>query len=130
MLDTNMVGALIGEKAKAADAGLRRYPVGSVCISVVTEAEVLYELANNPEATRKAALMRQVLSKLVILPWTSGTAAIHAAMRADLRRRGRLLGALDMLIAAHALEAGATLVSTDRAFQHVPGLTVEDWTAA
>lgn len=125
-----MVGALIGEKAKAADAGLRRHPVGSVCISVVTEAEVLYGLANNPEATRKAALMRQVLSRFVILPWTSGTAVIYAAMRADLRRRGQSLGALDMLIAAHALEAGATLVSSDRAFRHVPGLTVEDWTAA
>jgi len=42
---------------------------------------------------------------------------------------GLALQPLDMLIAAHALEAGAVLVSADRAFRFVPGLTVEDWTA-
>jgi tRNA(fMet)-specific endonuclease VapC len=45
-----------------------------------------------------------------------------------LERSGKSLAAMDMLIAAHALEAGATLVSSDRAFRHVPGLTVDDWT--
>ena len=45
-----------------------------------------------------------------------------------MERGGKSLAPLDMLIAAHALEAGATLVSNDRAFRHVPGLTVEDWT--
>jgi tRNA(fMet)-specific endonuclease VapC len=46
-----------------------------------------------------------------------------------MERSGNLLAPLDMLIAAHALEAGATLVSNDRAFRFVPGLAVEDWAA-
>jgi tRNA(fMet)-specific endonuclease VapC len=33
----------------------------------------------------------------------------------------------DMLIAAHALSLGATLVTSDAAFRHVPDLIVEDW---
>jgi tRNA(fMet)-specific endonuclease VapC len=46
-----------------------------------------------------------------------------------MRRAGKALQPLDMLIAAHALDAGATLVTNGRAFRHVPGLEIEDWTA-
>jgi tRNA(fMet)-specific endonuclease VapC len=41
---------------------------------------------------------------------------------------GENLASLDMLIAAHALQIEATLVTNDRAFRHVAGLHVEDWT--
>lgn len=129
MLDTNMVGALIGEKAARGDAGLRRHRVGSVCISVVTEGEVLYGLTNNPAATRKAAQMRALLSRFVILPWTSDVASVYAAVRAAMRRNGRTMGALDMLIAAHALSMDIPLATSDRAFHQVPGLVVENWLA-
>jgi tRNA(fMet)-specific endonuclease VapC len=46
-----------------------------------------------------------------------------------MERAVKSLAPLDMLIAAHALEAGATLVTNDRAFRHVPGLETADWTA-
>lgn len=124
-----MVGALIGEKAARADAGLRRHRVGSVCVSVVTEGEVLCGLADNPAATRKAAQMRALLSRFVILPWTSDVASVYAAVRAAMRRNGRTMGALDLLIAAHALSMGIPLATSDRAFYQVPGLMVENWLA-
>jgi predicted nucleic acid-binding protein len=37
------------------------------------------------------------------------------------------MGNLDMMIAAQALAAEATLVTRDRVFQRVQGLKVEDW---
>jgi predicted nucleic acid-binding protein len=51
----------------------------------------------------------------------------YGLLRAEMQRIGKSLSALDMLIAAHALSLGATLVTTDAAFRHVPGLSVEDW---
>jgi tRNA(fMet)-specific endonuclease VapC len=45
-----------------------------------------------------------------------------------MERSGRPLAALDLLIAVHALNIGATLVTSDRAFGRVAGLHVEDWT--
>jgi len=50
-------------------------------------------------------------------------------MRADQEKQGKLLGPLDMLIAAHALATHSILVSNDAAFGRVAGLIVEDWTA-
>ncbi|WP_309084724.1 PIN domain-containing protein [Chelativorans sp.] len=50
----------------------------------------------------------------------------YGEVRAELRRLGRIQP-LDLLIAAHALQVGATLVTSDRAFQFVPGLAVENW---
>jgi tRNA(fMet)-specific endonuclease VapC len=129
MLDTNIVGALIGARAERFDARLAALPTGSVVLSVLTEAEILFGLAKTPEATRLARLMRETLGRFQILPWTSATALVYAPLRAEMWRTGKSLQPLDMLIAAHALEAGATLVTSDRAFRNVPGLAVEDWTA-
>lgn len=61
------------------------------------------------------------------VPWDSATAECYGAVRAELERQGKLLGPLDLLIATHALGAGAVLVTNDQAFFQVAGLRVEDW---
>lgn len=130
MLDTNAVSRAAGGDYPAIEKRISAYKLGELCLSVITEGEVLFGLAKTPEATRKALLMRAMLSRFSILPWTSEIAATYGHIRADMRRRGHALSALDMLIAAHALSIGATLVTNDRAFRFVPSLAVEDWSAA
>jgi len=49
-------------------------------------------------------------------------------MREEQRRKGRPLSTEDLMIAAHALSLGVTLVTHDRAFSSVDGLETEDWT--
>ncbi len=73
--------------------------------------------------------MTDLLREITVLPWTEATGNVYGGLRASLRRTGKSLAPLDLLIAAHALEAGATLVTNDAAFRHVPGLVVEDWRA-
>jgi tRNA(fMet)-specific endonuclease VapC len=49
-------------------------------------------------------------------------------MRADLERRGQMIGNNDLWIAAHAKTAGMTLVTdNEREFRRVRGLKVENW---
>lgn len=58
-----------------------------------------------------------------------GAALHYAAIRADLRRRGAMIGANDLFIAAHARALGVTLVTNNVAeFQRVKGLKLENWT--
>jgi tRNA(fMet)-specific endonuclease VapC len=128
MLDTNTVSAAARGGSPLLDRRLTDYGVDELCISVITEGEVRFGIAKAPDATRISQLMTVMLTRFAILPWTSETAATYGRLRADMRRRGRALSPLDMLIAAHAISAGVPLATSDRAFTHVPDLRVEDWT--
>ncbi len=129
MLDTNTISDLLKGQSNVARrvsaAGPKR-----LCLSVVTEGELHYGLAKRPDAKKLQTAVRELLLAIEILPWTSDVARRYGAMRADLERRGRPLGSLDLMIAAHALERDAILASRDKGFRAIPGLKVEDWTLA
>ncbi len=129
MLDTNAVGRAVKGHPSVV-ARLSALPKEGICVSVVTEAELLFGLAKAPEATRLATLVRTFLASIDRLPWDSLAAEHYGRVRADLVQRGRSLGGHDMLIAAHALAVGAVLVTSDKALLRVPGLSVEDWMGA
>jgi tRNA(fMet)-specific endonuclease VapC len=103
-------------------------PFSSLCISVISEGELLFGLASVPQAVRLQHAVREFLLRIEVLPWGREAAEHYGALRAELQRKGREFGALDMLIAAHALATRSVLVTNDHAFRHVPGLTAEDWT--
>ena len=102
----------------------------SVCLSVVTEGEMLFGVARRPEAIRLRTAVNALLAAIEVLPWTSATARRYGTLREDLERQGQPLSALDLMIAAHAAEHDMTLVTHDGAFGAVPELRVEDWTQA
>lgn len=128
MLDTNMASALIKNLSPQLRERLAATPVARTCISAVTEAELRFGLAKTPQ-TKHAEAARRFLATIPIMPWDSAAAAAYGTLRAALERAGTPLGALDTLIAAHALALEAELVTADKAFAQAPGLVVADWTA-
>jgi tRNA(fMet)-specific endonuclease VapC len=124
MLDTNALSAVM--KARSPDLDLR-LSIGPFCISVVTEGEIRFGLARRPQRVGFTALAEAVLSRIDIRPWNSTTARRYGPLRAELTALGRPLGPLDLMIAAHAMAEGATLITADRAFAHVPGLAIQDY---
>ena len=127
LLDANTVSHLL----KGHPAVVRRVqtaPMAALCISAITEGELRFGLAKRPEAKRLHLAVAEFLRRVDVLPWTSDVAQTYGPLRADLSRQGKTLAPLDMLIAAHALHAGAILVTNDQAFRQVTGLQIEDWT--
>lgn len=129
MLDTNTASSVLKAQPRVL-ARLAAETPERICLSVVTEAELLFGVAKRPEARKLRVAVDEFLAAIEVLPWSSATARRYATIRAELEGRGKPLGALDLLIAAHAVEHDAILVTNDRAFGAVPGLRLEDWTQA
>lgn len=126
MLDTNMVSHLL----KGHPAAARRVvaaPMASLCISAITEGELLVGLARRPDAKRLHLAVRELLRRVDVLPWDSAAAERYGIVRADMVRQGMIMASLDLLIATHALSKAAVLVTDDRAFLQIADLRIEDW---
>ena len=127
MLDTNTVSHLL-KKHPAVARRVVAAPITSLCISAITQGEMLFGLAKRPDATALHAAVREFLRRVDVLPWDAATAEVYGPARAATQREGRVLAPMDLLIGAHALSVDAVLVTNDRAFAQLPGLAVEDWT--
>lgn len=127
MLDTNTVSNLLKGHPNVAKR-IVAVPITSLCISAITEGELLFGLAKRPFAERLHIAVGEFLRRADVLPWDSAVAKRYGAVRADLQRHGKILSPLDLLIAAHALAVGAVLVTNDRAFGLVANLELQDWT--
>lgn len=127
MLDTNTVSHLIKEHP-AVTRRVVTAPMESLCISAITEGELLFGLAKRPDAARLHIVVREFLRRVEVLPWDSAVAQKYGLVRADMARQGKVLAPLDLLIATHALSAGAILVTNDKAFALLAKLRLEDWT--
>jgi len=123
MLDTNTVSYIVRGVSPAARARLDGLKINEVaCISVITEAEIRYGLARKPASLAFRTVLHDFLAKIQILAWGSDEAQAYGALRFKQERAGKTLGALDMLIAAHAISANATLVTRDKSFAQIEDL--------
>lgn len=127
LLDTNILSDLVrNPQGRAADR-IRDVGDASVCTSIVATAELRFSVEKN----RSSRLMRQVeivLSGIETLPLIAPFDETYARMRAQMERAGAIIGANDMLIAAHALTANLVLVTAnEREFARVPKLKIENW---
>lgn len=129
MLDTDTCAYIMKRSHPQVLKRLQSVPVGDVCMSVVTRAELLYGVAVSPRHAQDAASLAAFLPYVEALDLTNDTAIHYAEIRADLKKRGPMIGANDLFIAAHARARGLTLVTNNVAeFERVQGLSLENWT--
>jgi tRNA(fMet)-specific endonuclease VapC len=130
LLDTDIASYAIKSKSAKIEHKLATIPPAQLCISVITRAELLYGLkrvqANHP----LQALVRQYLRIIRVLAWESEAADYYAEIRHQLVSTGRSIGDMDIMIAAHALALGATLVTNNiRHYERIQApLLLENWT--
>jgi len=130
LLDTNTVSYYISGNPPTVRERLDRVGLRNTAVSTITEAELRYGVARNPTAVRRRESVESFLRNAIIQPWDSAVARAYGLLRAEQERKGKPLSTEDLMIAAHALSLGLTLVTHDQAFSFVEGLKTEDWTVA
>jgi tRNA(fMet)-specific endonuclease VapC len=128
LLDTNIC---IYIRRKKPEEVLRRFRLlehGAAALSVITFGELMYGAEKSAQRAVALELLRELAHVLPVLGLPGMAAETYGTMRADLDRRGQMIGNNDLWIAAHAKAAGMTLVTNnEREFRRVRGLKVENW---
>jgi tRNA(fMet)-specific endonuclease VapC len=131
MLDTDTCSYIMKRSHPQVIKRLQSVAVGDVCMSVVTKAELLYGVEVSPRRAQDAAALAAFLPYVDALDLTDDAATHYADIRADLKKRGTMIGANDLFIAAHARAQDLTLVTNNTTeFERVSGLALENWTLA
>jgi tRNA(fMet)-specific endonuclease VapC len=128
LIDTNICIYIIKQKPSVVLERLQKLKVNEIGISVITLAELEYGVAKSNFPERNKLALIQFLVPFEILPFSETAAAIYGRIRADLEKKGQIIGPYDLLIGAQALSEKLTLVTNnEREFQRIPGITIENW---
>ncbi|MEX6508596.1 PIN domain-containing protein [Jiella sp. M17.18] len=127
LLDTNIISDAVELPAGRAAGRIREvFPSASIVTSIIVVSQLRYGYTNVSSKRLKAAY-ELFFSGISVEDWEVPFDHVYADIRSALDKKGRPLGAMDMLIAAHAVATDAVVVTADAAFRHVDGLRVENW---
>ena len=129
MLDTDTCSYIMRRSPEAVVRRLAKVSVSDVCISVITKAELLYGVEISPKRKQDESALAAFLHYIEVLDFSDEASLHYAQIRADLKKRGAMIGANDLLIAAHARSLGLTLITNNtREFRRVRNLSIDNWT--
>ncbi|NOY41304.1 MAG: type II toxin-antitoxin system VapC family toxin [Planctomycetes bacterium] len=128
ILDTNICIYIIKQKPAWVREKFNALPPESVGVSSITSSELYYGVSKSRNVSQNRQALVEFLSPLLVAPYDETAALSYGDLRASLEKSGNVIGSLDMLIAAHALSLGVTLVTNNVGeFQRVAGLAFENW---
>ncbi len=129
MLDTNTCIYIIKQKPPKALKHFKAYSVGEIGISSITLAELRFGVEKSQHVRRNQEALDAFILPLEIADFDEKAAKAYGEIRAALEKAGDPIGSMDMLIGAHALGLGLTLVTNNtREFRKIKHLKVTDWT--
>ena len=128
LLDTNICIYAIKNEPAQVSRKLKENISAGLYISAITLAELEYGVKKSAKLEKNRALLAEFVSVVEVLPFDSQAAIEYGELRALLQKAGTPIGAMDMLIAAHAKACGKILVTNnEREFERVPSLKIENW---
>ena len=127
MLDSDACSYIIRHRPAALKSTFLKHKNDTICISVVTYAELLYGLEKNP-LEKLERDVTEFVSLVQVVDWNRAAAQKYAKIRHALTKKGLVIGSLDMQIAAAALAMDAQLVTNNKKhFENIEGLRIADW---
>lgn len=128
MLDTDICIYTIKRKPLNVLKRLETLQPGMVFMSAITFAELMNGAKKSSFVEDNIRRLNALSEIIDVIDFDKNAAIIYGDVRSDLESRGEVIGANDLLIAAHALSMGLTLVTNNvKEFGRVRGLNIENW---
>ncbi len=126
-LDTNFVSDLVRKPQGKVAQHIRKVGEAQGCTSIIVAAELRYGAAQKG-SPRLSAQLEAVLEALEVLPLETPADAAYGSLRTRLEQAGTPIGANDLLIAAHALELGYTIITdNEKEFARFEEIQLQNW---
>lgn len=128
LLDTNICIYIINNNPRTVVDKIKTFEPDQIKISAISVAELEYGIAKSKYRQKNRSALLDFLSAFSIIPFDDNDAEVFGLIRADLERRGQIIGSYDMEIAAQAIAKNYTLVSNNTAeFERIPMLQLQNW---
>ena len=129
LLDTDTCAFIARQKHPKVTDRFRSHRAGDLAMSVVTYGELRMGAEKSDRYPASLRALEIFIQAVPVLSMDPEVAKFYANVRLDLQKRGQIIGANDLWIAAHCLQLGLTLVTNnEREFSRIPNLTIENWT--
>ena len=128
LLDTNICIFAIKKRPEIVLKKLKDKISDGIYISSLTVAELEFGVENSQRIENNRIALLKFLSIFNILNFDDADAIDYGRLKTDLRKQGRIIGPIDMLLAAQALNKELIFVTNNvKEFERVKGLKIEDW---
>jgi len=128
LLDTNICIYIIKNQPISVIEKFRSISIGNIGISSITLAELQYGVMKSSNQEKNQNALNNFLVPLEIIGFDYFASVEYGKIRAILEKKGTPIGPLDMLIGAHAISLGITLVTNNhKEFNKIEGIKIENW---
>ncbi len=128
LLDTNICIYIIKKKPVDVLKTVKTKSKKDIYISSITVAELEYGVAKSRFPEKNKIALIGFLSIFTILPFDDADAVEYGIMRAELEKKGKIIGPMDLLLAAQAKTKRLIIVTNNtREFERLEGLKIENW---
>ncbi len=128
LIDTNICIYIMNNHPPKVIEKFKKVVVGEVGISSITVSELYYGVYKSSQIDKNSQRAGEFLQPFSILPYDENASRSYGIIRNELEKKGKVIGPLDMLIAAHALSNNLILITNNvKEFKRIKSLRVENW---
>jgi len=128
LLDTNICIYIIKKKPIEVFKKFKELEIGSLKISSITVAELYFGAYNSQNIEKNIETVKNFLLPFEIIEFDSKAGIEYGKIKANLRKKGQVIGELDMQIAGIALNNNLILITNnEKEFIRIKKLKIENW---
>ncbi len=129
LLDTNICIYAINRKPENVLEAIKEKSKNGIYISALTVAELEYGVENSKQIEKNRIALLKFISIFNILNFDDSDAIPYGKLKSKLKKDGKIIGPIDMLLAAQAISKDMIFVTNNVGeFARIEGLKIEDWT--